>query len=129
VGFYLGTRGGTLVAVARVSTVIGFIGAVVVAVDWYRRRCSGGWAHVPPWVAAAACLALPTGAIFWAIFVDAIAYHYGDDLVRPAFDYAIMPLVLGGVVPVTVGVPLLCFRFARGAEARGRFSGERVGDS
>jgi hypothetical protein len=129
VGFYLGARGGTLVAVARVSTIVGFVGAVVVAVDWYRRRCRGGRADVPGWVAGAACLALPAGAIFWAIFVDAIAYHYGDDLVRPAFDYAIMPLVLGGVVPIAVGVPLLFFRFARGAETRGPFSDARRGES
>jgi hypothetical protein len=40
------------------------------------------------------------GSIFWAIFVDAIAYHHGRDVVRPAFDYAVMFLVLGGLPPL-----------------------------
>ena len=112
-----------MVAVARVSTMIGFVGAIIGAVDWYRRRCRGGQADVPTWVAAAACLALPAGGIFWAIFVDAIAYHYGEDLVRPAFDYTIMYLVLGALVPVTVGVPLLCLFLWR---SRSRSPARRV---
>jgi hypothetical protein len=112
-GFYLGARGQMLVGVARVSTCAGFATAVVVALIWYRRRCRRGASDIPLRAALAACLILPLGAIFWAIFVDAIAYHYGRDVVRPAFDYAIMYLVLGGALPLAVGVPCFVLRLQR----------------
>ena len=112
VGFYLGARGRTLAGLAQVTTCIGFAIAIVVALAWYWRRCRRGASDIPPQAVLAACLILPMGSIFWAIFVDAIAYHYGRDIVRPAFDYAVMFLVLGGLPPLALGVPLLvlCLR-------------------
>jgi hypothetical protein len=107
VGFYLGARGRTLVGLAQVATCIGFATAIVVALMWYRRRCQRGAADIPLRAVLAACLILPIGSIFWAIFVDAIAYHYGQDIVRPAFDYAIMYLALGAMMPLALGVPWL----------------------
>ncbi len=113
VGFYLGARGRTLAGLAQVTTCIGFAIAVVVTLAWYWRRCRRGASDVPPRAVLAACLILPMGSIFWAIFVDAIAYHYGRDVVRPAFDYAVMFLVLGGLPPLALGVPLLVLRLRR----------------
>ena len=113
VGFYLGARGRTLAGLAQVTTCIGFATAVVVTLAWYRRRCRRGASDIPPRAVLAACLILPVGSIFWAIFVDAIAYHYGRDIVRPAFDYAVMFLVLGGLPPLMLGVPLLVVRLGR----------------
>ena len=113
VGFYLGARGRTLAGLAQVTTCIGFAIAIVVTLAWYRRRCRRGAVDVPPRAVLAACLILPMGGIFWAIFVDAIAYHYGRDVVRPAFDHAVMYLVLGGLPPLALGVPLLVLRLRR----------------
>jgi hypothetical protein len=96
-----------------VTTCIGFATAVVVALVWYRRRCLRGAADIPLRAVLAACLVLPMGSIFWAIFVDAIAYHYGRDIVRPAFDHAVMYLVLGGMLPLGLGVPWLVWRLRR----------------
>jgi hypothetical protein len=119
VGFYLGARGRRLIAVAQVTTWAGFVLGVVMTLAWYWRRCRRGEADISPWAALTACLALPIGSVFWAIFVDAIAYHYGQDIVRPAFDYAIMYIVLGGVLPLTIGVPWLVSRLRRGAPSAG----------
>lgn len=113
VGFYLGARGRTLVGLAQVTTCIGFATAVLVALMWYRRRCRRGAADIPLRAVLAACLILPIGNIFWAIFVDAVAYHYGQDIVRPAFDYAVMYLVVGGMLPLALGVPWLVLRLRR----------------
>ena len=87
VGFYLGARGRTLGGLAQVTTCIGFAIAVVVTLAWYWRRCRRGASDSPPQAVLAACLILPMGSIFWAVFVDAIAYHSGRDVVRPAFDH------------------------------------------
>jgi hypothetical protein len=119
IGFYAGARGGTLTGLAQAAAGVGFTLAVVVTLAWYRRRCRRGAADIPARAALAACLALPAGNICWAIFVDAIAYHYGEDIVRPAFDYAIMYVVLGGLLPLTVGIPWLAFRFRRRAPSYG----------
>ena len=113
VGFYLGARGRTLVVLAQVTACVGFAAAVVVTLVGYRRRCRRGASDIPPRAVLAACLALPLGNIFWAIFVDAIALHYGQDIVRPAFDYAIMYLILGGALPLAVGVPWAVSRLRR----------------
>ena len=113
VGFYLGARGRTLTGLAQVTTCIGFGIAVVVTLAWYRRRCRRGAADIPPRAVLAACLTLPVGSIFWAIFVDAIAYHYGRDVVRPAFDQTVTVLVLGGLPPLALGVPLLVLHLRR----------------
>lgn len=115
VGFYLGARGRALTGLAQVASGVGFAAAVVVTLAWYARRCRQGVTHIPPRAALAACLALPAGNICWAIFADAVAYHYGQDIVRPAFDYAITYLVLGGLLPLTLGVPWLVFRLRRRA--------------
>ena len=114
VGFYLGARGRMLAGLAQVTTCVGFAIAVVVTLAWYWRRCRRGAVDVPPRAVLTACLILPMGSIFWAIFVDAIAYHYGQDIVRPAFDFAIMYLVLGASLPLAVGVPWLVLRLRRG---------------
>jgi hypothetical protein len=113
VGFYLGARGRTLAGLAQVTTCIGFAIAVVFTLTWYCRRCRRGAADIPPRAVLAACLILPIGSIFWAIFVDAIAYHYGRDIVRPAFDDAVMFLVLGGLAPLALGVPWLVVHLRR----------------
>ena len=113
VGFYLGARGRTLAGLAQVTTCVGFATAIVATLAWYWRRCRRGASDIPPRAVLAACLILPTGSIFWAIFVDAIAYHHGRDVVRPAFDYAVMFLVLGGLPPLALGVPLLVLRLRR----------------
>jgi hypothetical protein len=63
------------------------------------------------------CPVLPLGNISWSIFTDAIAYHYGQDIARPVYDYAIRYLVLGGLLPLTLGVPWLALRLRRGAPA------------
>ena len=107
--FYLGARGSTLTGVAQATAAVGFALAIVLTIEWYRRRCRRGEADVPARAVLAAFVALAAGSIFWAIFVDAVAYHYGEDIVRPAFDYAIMYLILGGVLPLSVGVPWLAF--------------------
>ena len=107
IAFYAGARADTLTAVAQTSAVIGFALAVLAAVAWIWRRHTRGLTQIPLRVVPAAFLILPLGNIFWAIFVDAIAYHYGQDIVRPAFDYAIMYLVLGSVAPLTIATPLL----------------------
>src|SRR4051812_16400223 len=99
-GFYLGARGQTLTGLAQGTAAVGFVLAVVATLAWYRRRCRQGATDIPPRSVLAACLVLPLGNIFWSIFVDAIAYHYSQDIVRPAFDYAIMYLVLGGLPPL-----------------------------
>ena len=113
VGFYLGARGRTLAGLAQVTTCIGFAMAVVVTLAWYRGRCRRGAADIPPRAVLAACLILPIGSIFWAIFVDAIAYHHGRDIVRPAFDHTVMYLVLGGLPPLALGVPWLVLYLRR----------------
>jgi len=118
VGFYLGARGKTLVGLAQVTTGVGFALAVVTTLAWYSRRCRRGKTDIPPWAALAACLVLPLGNIFWAIFIDAIAYRYGEDIVRPAFDNAIMYPVLGGLLPLALGVPWGASRLRRGAPPR-----------
>ena len=125
VGFYLGARGRTLAGMAQVTTCIGFAIAVIVTLGWYWRRCRRGLSDIPPRAVLAACLILPVGSISWAIFVDAIAYHHGRDVVRPAFDYAVMFLVLGGLPPLALGVPLLvlCLR-RRHPRAMGGTTGE-----
>ena len=113
IGFYLGARGQTLVGVAQVTAYIGFAIAVVITLTWYRRRCRRGETDISLRAVLAAFLVLPMGNVFWAFFVDAIAYLYGQDIVRPAFDYAIMYLVLGGLLPLAVGVPWLVSRLRR----------------
>ena len=113
IGFYLGARGQALIAVSQVSACIGFAAAVVLALAWYRRRCRHGVTEDSIPIVLAACLFLPIGNILWAIFVDAIAWHYGEDIVRPAFDYAIMYLILGGLLPLTIGVPWAMSRMRR----------------
>jgi hypothetical protein len=85
------------------------------ALAWYRRRCGRGATDIPAWAVLTACLALPAGTICWAIFVDAVAYHYGEDIVRPAVDFALMYLVLGGLPPLALGVPWLLWRLRRAA--------------
>jgi hypothetical protein len=112
VGFYLGARGTVLTGLAQASVVVGVVLAVAGQLAWYRRRCRRGRADIPAAVAAAACLALPAGNVCWAIFVDAIAWHYGQDLVRPAFDVTVMYVILGGLPPLTLGVPLVVSRWA-----------------
>ena len=118
VGFYLGARGPTLAGLAQVATCVGFVTAVVVTLAWYGRRCRRGAVDVPPRAVLAACLILPAGSIFWAIFVDAIAYHYGRDIVRPAFDDVVMFLVLGGLPPLVLGVPWLVSHLRRRRDRR-----------
>ena len=113
VGFYAGARGQTLMTLSQVTMAIGFALGTALPLAWYGRRCRRGDADIPRWAALSACLALPVGSICWAIFVDATAWHYGRDIVRPAFDHALMYLVLGGVVPVTFGVPCLVFALRR----------------
>jgi hypothetical protein len=113
ISFYLGAREQTLTGVAQATAGIGFVVAVIAILAWYRRRCRRGAAEISLPIVLAACLVLPLGNIFWAIFVDAIAYHYGQDIVRPAFDYAIMYVVLGGLLPLAVGVPWLVLRLRR----------------
>jgi hypothetical protein len=122
IGFYLGARGRTLAGLAQVTTCIGFAGAVVVTLIRYWRQCRRGASQISARAVLAACLILPLGSIFWAIFVDAIAYHYGQDIVRPAFDYAVMHLVLGGLLPLALGVPWLVFNLRRRGIPRGRTS-------
>lgn len=118
VGFYAGARGRSLVALAQVTTAIGFTLGVGTTLTWYWRRCRRGDADIPPGAALLACLVLPIGSIFWAIFVDAIAYQYGQDIVRPAFDFAMMYMVLGSVLPMALGVPCLVWRWSRTASSR-----------
>jgi hypothetical protein len=113
IGFYLGARGQTLVGVAQVTACVGFAIAVVITLMLYWRRCLRGKTDISLRAVLAAFLLLPMGNIFWAIFVDAIAYHYGQDIVRPAFDYAIMYLVLGGLLPLAIGVPWLVLHLRR----------------
>ena len=113
VSFYLGAREQTLTGVAQATACIGFAIAVVVTLLWYRRRCRRGAIEITLPIVLAAFLILPTGNVFWAIFVDAIAYHYGQDIVRPAFDYAIMYVVLVGVLPLAVGVPWVVWHMRR----------------
>ena len=115
IGFYLGAREGTLVAVAQYSAVAGFVAAVAGCLAWYHARVARGRADLPPWTVPVAFLALPIGNIFWAVFVDAIAWHYGADIVRPAFDYTMMYLVLGAALPMAVLVPWLLARVDRRA--------------
>ena len=107
IAFYAGARADTLTNVAQASAVIGFALAVLACVAWIWRRSARGLTHIPLPAVPIAFLILPLGNIFWAIFVDAIAYHYGRDIVRPAFDYAIMYVILGSVAPLTLGIPLL----------------------
>ena len=115
VGFYLGARGNALAALAQLTAAAGFAVAVAAALGWYWRRCRLGNADIPAGAAMAACLVLPLGNIFWAVFVDAIAYHYGEDIVRPAFDYAIMYVVLGALPPLALGVPWVVSHLRRRA--------------
>src|SRR5688500_12828449 len=107
VGVYLGARGRALTGLAQASALAGCIFAVVGVLGWYRGRCLRGRTDIPAAAVLAACAALPIGGVFWAIFVDAIAYHYGRDIVRPAFDDAIMYSVLGAFLPLALGVPLV----------------------
>lgn len=113
VAFYCGARGRTLTHIAQLTLVIGFALAVFTAFAWHVRRCHRGRTTIPARAVLVACLTLTLGNIFWAIFVDAIAWHYGDDIVRPAFDTALMYLVLGAVLPLTLGTPPLLSHLAR----------------
>lgn len=117
IGFYLGARGDVLVGVAQTAACVGFVLASVVTLLVYRRRCRRRLTEIALRHVLAAFLILPVGNICWAIFVDAIAYHYGQDIVRPAFDLAIMYCVLAGVPLLTVGVPLLVIRWQRDGRA------------
>ena len=103
--FYAGARGANLSIVARIATVVGFIAGAVAPLVGYRRRCLRGKGDIPPLAALAACASLPVGGIFWAVFVDAIAWHHGRDVVRPAFDFAIMYVLLISVLPLAIGMP------------------------
>jgi hypothetical protein len=114
IAFYLGFRAGGLALVAQATAVAGFLLGAAGAVAWYARRCRRSEpAGVPPRVALAACLALPLGGICWAVFVDAIAWRYGQDVVRPAFDNAILYPVLVGLPLLAVAVPALASRLVR----------------
>ncbi|HZN67125.1 MAG TPA: hypothetical protein VFB66_17685 [Tepidisphaeraceae bacterium] len=113
VGFYLGARGRTLTGLAQWTACVGFALAVVVTLTWYARRCRRGATDISLRTVLVACLVLPVGNICWAIFADAIAYHYGQDVVRPAFDLAVMYLMLGGLLPLAVGVPWQVMRLQR----------------
>jgi hypothetical protein len=115
IAFYLGARGRILTTTAQATAATGFTLAVVAILTAYRRRCRRGQTDIPPKAALAACLALFFGNVFWAVFTDATAYHYGEDLVRPAFDIALMYLVLGGVPPLAVGIPLFILHLRRHA--------------
>lgn len=115
VGFYLGARERTLTAVAQCSAAVGFVASVAVCLAWYRARVARGRHDLPFWTAPGASLALLLGNICWAIFVDATAWHYGRDIVRPAFDYAMMYLVLGATLPMAVLVPWWLARVERRA--------------
>lgn len=112
-GFYLGARGEALASLAKTTTVVGFALGIAGTVAWYVRRYRSGEAAITPKAALLACLVLPMGNIFWAIFVDATAWHHGKDVVRPAFDYAMMFLVLGSVPPLALIVPCLVFHLRR----------------
>ncbi len=122
IGFYLGARDATLVAVAQSSAAVGFIGAATGCLVWHHARAARGRCGIPFWAVPGASLTLLLGNVAWAIFVDATAWHYGSDIVRPAFDYAIMYLVLGATVPLAVAVPWLLARLERRAAAPARSS-------
>ena len=113
VAFYLGARGAVLTGLAQAAVFAGFALGLCLAVTWHLWRRRRGATDIPPAAALAACVILPLGNIFWATFVDAIAYHYGQDLVRPAFDLAVMWLVLGAVPVLTFTVPWILTRLAR----------------
>jgi hypothetical protein len=117
IAFYAGARGGVLTAVAQTSAATGFTLAAVACVAWIWWRHSRGVTHIPVHVIPAAFSILPLGSIFWAIFVDAIAYHYGRDIVRPAFDYVLMYIILGSVAPLGIATPLLISYLRRCAQS------------
>ena len=100
----------TIVAAGEAGYVAGFVTAVMESILWYARRCRRGREDLSICHVAAAMLALPVGAIAWAIFVDAIAWHHREDLVRTPVDYVIMYTVLISAIPVAVGVPLIVRR-------------------
>lgn len=118
-GFYLGARGRTMITLAHVTTVVGFASGVAMAVGWYWRRCRSGNVAITPRAALVACLTLPIGSIVWAVLVDATAWHAREDIVRPAFDYAMMFLVLGAVLPMALAVPWVAVHLRRRAGAGG----------
>jgi hypothetical protein len=118
IAFYAGARGGVLAGVAQAAVVVGFLTAAIGATAWYACRCRRGEPGVPPRLALAACLALPLGGICWAVFVDATAWHYGQDVVRPAFDNAVLYPVLVGLPVLAVGVPLLAWASSRAPASR-----------
>src|SRR5687767_12695618 len=65
--FYLGARGSTLTGVAQATAAVGFALAIILTIEWYRRRCRRGEVDVPARAVLAACLVLAAGSIFWAI--------------------------------------------------------------
>ena len=91
----------------RIGLYAGFVAPVFVLPVAYARRCRCGRSGIRRRELTAMLLALPAGAIPWAVFVDAIAWHRKVDEVRPMFDYAVMPLVLGAAVPLALGMPIL----------------------
>ena len=95
------------------AAVVGFIAAVGGCLAWYRIRVARGRPDLPFFAAPGASLALLLGNICWAVFVDATAWHYGSDIVRPAFDRAMMYLVLGATVPMAALIPWLLTRIER----------------
>lgn len=106
IGFYLGARGAALINLTNAATTLGFVACIAGVMGWYAARCRRGMREISWRMVLAACLTLPVGNICWAIFVDATAWHYGRDLVRPAFDHAIMYILFASTVPLMVGVPV-----------------------
>jgi hypothetical protein len=108
----IGLRGKMLIAIADGSLYVGFAASVAIFIGWFIARCRRGDIHLPRRYILLGLLALPIGAISWAIFIDAIAWHLRKDIVRPAVDMAMMYLVLTAVAPMTVGIPLIlsCLR-------------------
>jgi hypothetical protein len=114
----IGLRGKVLIAIANGSLYLGFVAAVGIFIGWFAARCRRGDVYLSRRFILLGLLALPAGAISWAIFVDAIAWHLRRDIVRPAVDMAMMYLVLATVMPMAVGIPFVLSRVRRRFGAR-----------
>jgi hypothetical protein len=101
----------TIVPIAVGTLLIGFAAFLVAGVRDLAMLARSGAASLPHRWLVGSIMALPVAGPFWSLCVVQIQESIsGSDAVRLAFDNVMYALVLGFVLPLAVGVPVMLMR-------------------